>query len=446
MSLSSNIRQIPAIIFVVLATFIVSLAYSLYFQIEPSVDARAYDNIAWNLAEGNGYKEDTALSYDEDIAILRVGPGYEFFLAGVYTVFGHRIWIVWVLNALLAAATAFLVFLISKEIFTSEWSVPLGLISAALIGFSPDLITINGMLMTETLGVFLIAASVYAFFRYVNTDERAVWRVIVLALLLGAAVLVRTPAAFLFIPFAGYFIYRKHLSECAVFCAVLLFVFMPWTVRNYEVYGTFIPTNLAFGYDLLAGNHPGATGELEPYALNEEYMSQGRIVGNKLALQAALNFIMLHPIEFLKITLERASIYFSFARPTGFWFHLEGFSRAATLILSALYSIFLFIFGFWGIYRMRHAPPETMERARLLAIILLMMPLAIIGIIVETRYRFLAYPMFAVFAGYGALDIFQKRDEIKAFIALTLVFFANAGFDALRNLDRIRERIGEFLS
>lgn len=428
------------------AIFFVALAYSLYFQIEPSVDAQAYDRIAWNLVEGNGYKEKAELSYDEDIAILRVGPGYEFFLAGIYAVFGHHIWVVWFIHALLSALTAFLVFLTTKEIFKSRWSMLLGIIAAAFVGFSPDLVTINGMLMTETLGVFLIAASVYVFFRYVNSEDKAMWRIIVLALLFGAAVLVRTPVALLFIPFAGYLVYRRYVPELLVFCAVLFFVFTPWTARNYEVYGTFIPTNLAFGYDLLAGNHSGATGELEPYAPNEEFMSQGRIEGNKLALKTAINFIMLNPVEFLKITLERASIYFSFARPTGFWFHLEGASKAATLLLSALYSILLFVFGFWGIYRLRNAPPEEKERVRLLALMLLMMPLAIIGIIVETRYRFLAYPIFAIFASYGILDFWERRAEGKAFIGIAVILFANTAFDALRNLDRIRERIGDFFS
>ncbi|MBI2045849.1 MAG: glycosyltransferase family 39 protein [Parcubacteria group bacterium] len=431
----------------VLGIFLVAYAYSLYFYIAPAVDARAYDNIAWNLVQGNGYKEQADLSYDEDLAILRVGPGYEFFLAGVYYLFGHHYQVVWIINALLSAFSAFFIFLISKQIFKEHWSLPIGLVAAGLIGFSPDLITINGMLMTETLGIFFIILSVYIFFRYIERNANAsIWLLMLLAVVFGFAVLVRTPALFLIFPLAGYFIWQKFWKELGVFLIVLTLVFTPWTVRNYRMYHTFIPTNLAFGYDLLAGNHPGASGELEPYEGNEIFMKEGRIEGNKLALKESLGFIFSRPIEFLEITFKRISIYFSFARPTGFWFHLEGMSKALTLTLSAVYSAILFIFGFWGIYRMKELSADEKERAKMLLWMLVMMPIAIIGIIVETRYRFLVYPFFAIFASYGLFDLWRGRRELKVLALVTLLLFSNTLFDALRNLDRIRERIGHLFS
>ena len=175
-------------------------------------------------------------------------------------------------------------------------------------------------------------------------------------------------------------------------------------------------------------------------------MKEGRIDGNKLALRESLNFIIFHPIQFFEITLKRVSIYFSFARPTGFWFHLEGVERALTLALSALYSVLLFVFGFWGIYRMKELSIVEKERTKILFWMLIMMPLAIVGIIVETRYRFLAYPFFAVFASYGLFDLWHGRRELKVLAIITLLLFANASFDALNNLDRIRERISQFFS
>ena len=432
--------------FFLVGVFAVAFTYSFYFHIEPSVDARAYDSIAWNIVQGNGYKEQANLSYDEDIAILRVGPGYEFFLAGVYFLFGHHYQIIWVVNALLSALSAFFVFLITKQIFKEHWSLPLGLVAAGLIGFSPDLITVNGMLMTETLGVFLIILSTFLFFRFVESEQKSQLSIAMLAVVFGFAVLVRTPALFLIFPLAGYFIWKKLWKELGVFLVVLTFVFTPWTVRNYSIYHTFIPTNLAFGYDLLAGNHPGATGELEPYEGNEVFMKEGRIEGNKLALKESLGFIFSRPIEFLEITLKRISIYFSFARPTGFWFHLDGISKALTLAFSAAYSMILFIFGFWGIYRAKELAANEKERAKMLLWMLLMMPLAIVGIIVETRYRFLVYPFFAIFASYGLFDMWRGRRELKALATITLLLLSNTLFDAVRNLDRIRERIDSLFS
>lgn len=430
---------------IIIASFIFSLAYSFYFQINPSVDAAAYDKIAWNLVQGNGYKENFRLSYEKDIAIMRVGPGYEFFLAAIYYIFGHYIWVVWIIHALLSAASAYLAFLLSKEIFKENQSFFIGAAVASFLAFSPDLITINGMLMTETLGVFLIILSAYLFFKYINSGNEPIYLVILTALAFGAAVLVRTPVALLFLPFAGYFVFHKNWRHFLFFSFVLFLIFLPWTLRNYQVYRSFIPTNLAFGYDLMAGNHSAATGELEPYYLNERFMEQGRIEGNKLALKEALFFIFTNPLEFLKITFYRISIYFSFVRPTGFWFHLEGISRALTLAFSALYSVLLFVLGFLGIYRIKELPLEDKKRAKFLLWMLLMMPLAVVWIIVETRYRFLVYPFFAIFAGYGLADLFNKKFNFKPVLMIFGALFLNAAFDAWRNSGRIIEKIMELL-
>ncbi|MBI5045986.1 MAG: glycosyltransferase family 39 protein, partial [Candidatus Niyogibacteria bacterium] len=313
---------------IILAAFILSLGYSFYFRITPAVDAAAYDRIAWNLVQGNGYKERAELSYEKDLAIMRVGPGYELFLAAIYFLFGRHYEAAWIINALLHALSALLVFLIAKEIFKEAGGFFIGAVASAFIAFSPDLITMSGMLMTETLGVFLITLSIYLFWRYVNGVAKSAGLLFFTALVFGFAVMVRTPAALLFLPFAYYFIRENNWKHFLIFTVILILLFMPWIVRNYYVYRAFIPTNLAFGYDLLAGNHPGATGELEPYAVNDEFMSHGRIEGNKMALKAALGFILANPAEFSRITLDRISIYFSFARPTGFWFHLHGFAKA----------------------------------------------------------------------------------------------------------------------
>src|SRR3989344_2944505 len=431
-------------------SFLASVAYSFYFQIAPAVDAAAYDKIAWNLVSGNGYKEDAGLSYNEDIAIVRVGPGYQFFLAGVYFVFGHNLRIIWIINAILHALSALFVYFLSKEVFKENPRPLLGLAAAALVGFSPDLITMSGMLMTETLGIFLAIFFAYLFFKYINSVKKPLWLILLSALAFGFAVMVRTPAALMILPVLYYFCVNNQWGRVLIFAAVLAALFSPWVIRNYKIYNTIIPTNYAFGYDLLVGNHPGATGELEQYGPAERYIREySRIDGNKFALKDALSFISARPFEFIKITLHRISIYFSFVRPTGFWFHLEGLSRALTLLTSSLYSLVLFGFGFWGIFRVSSLAGEDKNRARMLFWLAFMMPVSVVGIIVETRYRFPVYPFFAVFAALGLWDIMECKGELRLnAMALFLVwgfFLANGAFDAFSNWGRVAERIKELL-
>lgn len=442
-------KQIWVLAAVLLGIFLVSLTYSFYFRIPPAVDARAYDNIAWNLVLGNGYRESLDTSFEKDNSIIRVGPGYEIFLAVIYYIFGHNYEAVWIIQAALNALTALLVFLATKETFGIRWNFLIGLTTAVLIGFSPDLITMQGMLMTETLAIFLIALTIYLFCRYFNSSGKSLFLALLLGLSLGAATLVRTPAAFLFFPIAAYFLAInnwKHLLLIGIAVAIL---FSPWIVRNYGVYGVFLPTNAAGGFNLLTGNHPGATGEQGDFSVLDRYpegLSGVQI--DKLAAADALKFIFQNPLEFIKLTFYRISIYFSFARPTGFWFHLQGWNKALTLITSAVYSVLLFTLGFWGIWQIRNLSGKEKSLAKYFLAMLVMMPLAVVGIIVETRYRMLVYPFFAVFAGYGLSEFFNKRLPVgqaginwKPAFYIASILFLNTGFDVLRNFGRILERI-----
>ena len=77
-----------------------------------------------------------------------------------------------------------------------------------------------------------------------------------------------------------------------------------------------------------------------------------------------------------------------------------------------------------------------------------MMPLSVIFIIVETRYRFLLYPLLAVFAGYALSDIAYHPkswggDKLRAALLIVLLFLANTGLDAVRNLSLIFERLND---
>lgn len=427
------------IIVLSIAAFAASFAYSLYFRITPLVDARAYDNIGWNLAQGNGYREFLDGPIENDNSIIRVGPGYEFFLAAIYWLFGHHYWIIWFLQALMHACSVFLIYLIARNIFKEEFYYT-ALTASFLIGFSPDLITMSAMLMTETVAIFLGTLSAYLFFRYF--DSKSLFILALLSLVLGTAIMVRTPLAFLGIPIGVYLLLYKRWLHALILVAIIVCMFIPWILRNNNVYHEFIPTNAAAGYNLIVGNHVGASGEQEPYPKLDEYVKQyGYIASNDMAVAEAKQFIFAHPFEYIKLTLLRVSVYFSFARPTGFWFHLSGISKVITLILSAIYSVILFTLGFLGISKIKHLQQESRIKSWLLLAMFIAMPLAIVGIIVETRYRFLSYPFLALFAGYGTRELQKEKSCRICFVVIFFLLFSNSVFDILRNFSRIIERL-----
>src|SRR3989344_5708525 len=104
-------KLITGIIFVGL---LVTLSYAFYFQVHVSVDAKAYDSIAWSLVQGTGYTETTSPIPNSSIG--RLGPAYEFFLAFWYLLFGHQVWIIWVVQSFLHAGSGLLIYLIIRKL------------------------------------------------------------------------------------------------------------------------------------------------------------------------------------------------------------------------------------------------------------------------------------------------------------------------------------------
>ena len=253
--------------------------------------------------------------------------------------------------------------------------------------------------------------------------------------------MVRTPLVFLGVPVGIYLVFNKHWLHSMLMVVIIAGIFVPWILRNYRVYHSFIPTNAASGVNLIVGNHLGASGEQEPYELNNRLIKDfGYIRANEEAQRIAINFIKENPLEYVSLVARRVSIYFSFARPTGFWFHLSGVSKIITLVLSSVYSILLFTFGFFGVAKIKKLPAERRTKVWYLLAMLVMMPLAIVGIIVETRYRFLSYPFFALFAGYGISQLRKKDTCWACFAVVFFLLFANSSFDIIRSFGRIIEK------
>ncbi len=421
---------------------LLSLAYSFYFHIPPQVDARGYDNIGWHLAQGLGYRESLDVPIERDIGMVRVGPGYQFFLAGVYKLFGHHYPPVWILQALFLSLSAFFTYLIAKEIFRESWAEFVGLIAAALVGFSPDLITVSAMLLTENVGIFCMILSVYLFLRLLR---RGGWQFAFLfGVVFAVAAIVRTPAVFLFIPIAVVLLATRRWKDLVVAAFAIVMMLTPWTIRNYHLYHAFVPFSVNSGYNIYIGNHPGATGEQDTTPILTDYIDQfGIIKANQIATREGIQYILRDPIGFVRRSIVRASIYFSIARPTGFWFHLHGIAKAITLIASALYAAILFGLGFIGIGSIKKLPRGDRRRALFYSSLLFIMPLSLVGLVVETRYRFPVYPFFAIFAAYG-LHLFRERKvSPKLLITVAALLGANTGFDVSENISRIFERISE---
>lgn len=432
-------RENKIIFLIATLSIFTSLVYSFYFQIQPLVDAKAYDQIGWNLTSGFGYRaylDERPLS--EDPAIGRVGPGYEFFLAGIYKILGHNIKAVWAIQAVLRGVSVLLLYSICRKIFGLEAGSKIGIFSGLIFGLYPDLIESSAMIMAETFAIFLAVLVVYLFFKFYQSPN---WKnLIVFSLIFPLTVLVRSPLGLMIFVFAGTFIYQKKIKELIVFILIFIAVLSPWIVRNYFVYQKFIPLNAAAGYDLWTGNHPLATGELINIEEIDKYtIEHGILATNNYGIKKTAEFIIANPLQFIWLLFRKATIYFSVLRPTGFWFYFGDMQKAATIVASAAFSIVLFIFGLAGIF---YSLKEKNTLLKILLLLTLMAPLAILPIVIETRYRYQIYPFLAVFAGFFVYKFLQKESERYRFLFIAAsIVFAIAVFDGVMSFERIKERI-----
>ena len=277
------------------------------------------------------------------------------------------------------------------------------MLAAAFYGFNPDLILMAAMLFTETLylTLLMLAALGMAAFAVRPSTPTALATGAVLA----CAILVR-PIALL--PLAIFLVLlllkKKPLLILGVLFIQLIFI-TPWAWRNYSVYGRFIPITAAGGYDLWVGNNPEANGEEIPAKVVSDYKDQhGFLQADRYGAEQYVKYLLGDPLGFLKLQGIKTIKFFSVIRTSAWWFHLSGIARAVTFFLSAGFFILLLILGIPGIYSALRAGPGP---ARLLAVLALTVPAAVIPIVVTSRLR---YPMYPFLAVLGALAADRYRE------------------------------------
>ena len=399
--------------FVVLSAILLSLVYSFVFQIKPLVDARAYDTIAQNLLSGNGFREDPSLPFVWDNAIMRAGPAYEFFLAGVYWLFGHSYAAVWVIQALLRGLSVFLLYLTTKEVFSSvKEKKKIAIFAAALFAFWPDLIEISAMLMTETLYLFFTILSLY-FFTLSWKKPESLSIALGLGLVTGIGVLTRPTLLFFLFVYLFFYATKRAYKSLLVCLVAAILTLIPWAWRNYQVYNEIILTTRIGEYNIWLGNLPESTGGQwvgDDNPLREYTTANGFTGLKEVAQESFLSFITAHPLSFVRLTLLRCVRYFSLIRPMGFWFYQQGISQMLFVGSSLLYIAAMFLAGFSGLVYLVRKKKDIFVY---LAVLLFMTAFPILLTVVQARYRFQAYPILAIAAAYG---LYMLRRGFKTFI------------------------------
>ncbi len=176
-------------------------------------------------------------------------PLYPYFIAVLSTLFGG-LTAVKVAQCLLGALLVGAVGRIGGQAFGER----AGLVAAAIAAFYPELVWFCAHFWAETVFTVLLW---WAFERLLQSDARGSTSVAAVAgVLWGLAVLTRETALYFLPVAAAWLVWRRQGGgrRAAILVATALLVILPWTLRNWIVFRTFIPVSTAGALNLWQGN------------------------------------------------------------------------------------------------------------------------------------------------------------------------------------------------
>jgi 4-amino-4-deoxy-L-arabinose transferase-like glycosyltransferase len=220
----------------------------------PGSDQHEFDTYAWNLAQGHGYRGLSPDVSDQDHLTAYRVPGTSVSWAVLYQLFGHRYDVARIFHCIVGAFTVLLVYGIGRRCFDERVAV----LASALFAVYPVALLYSVDLVSEPLATLWLLWFVYASLQFAEkpTFGRAVWA----GLLLGCSLLTRASSVFM-VPLVGIWAlwqFRKRPRELGLaLCipVVSVLTLLPWTARNYRVFGKFIPLSTQGGSALLQGNN-----------------------------------------------------------------------------------------------------------------------------------------------------------------------------------------------
>ena len=228
-------------------------------------------------------------------------PGYPFFLAGIYRLFGY-----WQLagklgNVLLGAGIALLAYLLTRRLIGPRAAVVAGL----LVAVWPNLVFHTGVLSSDLLATFGFLLSLWL-------ATRTGWpTLLLLGLVIGWTVLAR-PVSLILLPVIGAMWWPGRLKRLAPVVAIVVVLIGAWTVRNYVRFGEVIPIATNGGYNFWQVNQPYADGTDTYWAFvpmddpDYQVMRYGdEFTKNREGYRYGLAFLRSHPDRFFTLIPDK---------------------------------------------------------------------------------------------------------------------------------------------
>lgn len=195
-------------------------------------DSSAYLNIGRSLWSGHGFASSSGESSIYTPNTVRT-PLYPAIIGFFDRFVPHGLAAVSLLQAALAAFAAVLIYHIAIRFLPPRWALGVALVAS----FEPLISVIHILIMPEILLLVFLLLFLNSFLYYL--DRRQIHDLLLSALWLGIAVMIKPVAIYLFAVPLFFLIkdYRVSFVRPFIFLSIIILLLLPWAARNYVTAG-----------------------------------------------------------------------------------------------------------------------------------------------------------------------------------------------------------------
>ena len=272
-----------------------------------SINQWEYGEIAKNIVHSNGYslfyfKNDSLeYKYKEEVnpfPSAYMPPGYVFIILPVYFIENDFIinLIIISLQILCSAAVIFFLFKLCENFFDKN----IALVSTLVYAILPEFIYSCVSFSPTVLFHLLIVLVLYRLQVHNKTNKLD----ILLPFLLAAIIYLRSEFILFVLFLIMFYIISKQYRQALSYIVLILFLILPWSIRNSIVFDTLVPMTTNFGQNLYRGNNSSDVGWWGEEIMIEKVKELPReksfeIHMNQLYLNRAINYIKDNPVRFV---------------------------------------------------------------------------------------------------------------------------------------------------
>jgi hypothetical protein len=197
----------------------------------------------------------------------------------------------------------------------------------------------------------------------------------------------------------------KAITPLFIAGLVLVLGILPWTIRNYRVYGQFLLLNSNTGYALYSAQHPLQGVHFQDFLvapLPKSLQGTNEAQWDRELFRIGLQFIRDDPVRYLRLCGSRVRAYFEFwPAPDTTLLHSIGRVTSYGLLLPfMLYGLYLCLRGWQG--------PFSRSGLSLLYLFIIFYPLVHILTWAMVRYRLPVDALSLIFASRALEDLYIR--------------------------------------